>query len=80
MKSKIVGTITATFVRGGISKEKKNPYLQVSDGVEAIFITIPKDIDIDKDTFNSFERGDSMTLEVEVDVFANRVTLVDIKE
>jgi len=78
MNSKIKGRIVCTFVRGGISKEKKNPYLQVSDGVEAIFITIPKTLDIDSDTFSTLERGEQITLDVEVDVFANRTYLVDI--
>jgi len=79
MSIKIAGEVTLTYVNGGISKEKKNPYLQVSDGVEAKFINIPKNID--REAFTEFcserERGDQITVEVEVDPFSGRMTLIN---
>jgi len=77
-KFRVEGSLTATFVRGGISKEKKKPYLQVSDGIAPIFISIPKDMEIDEDTFTRYERGDEIEMTVTVDPFSNRTTLVGL--
>jgi len=78
IESKIIGELTLTFVMGGISKKTKNPYLQVSDGVEAKFVSIPKNADIDENTFVNYSRGDEINLQVEIDPFSGRMTLVSV--
>jgi len=82
MQSKMTGELTLTFVMGGISKESKKPYLQCSDGVEAKFISIPKELqgDVSPETFAQYTRGDLVTLRVEVDPFGGRITLLQIPE
>jgi len=75
-QTKIKGRISAVFVIGGISKEKKRPYLQVSDGIEAQFFNFAKDSSLTADDFKDLERGDQIDLEVEVDPFSKRVTVL----
>ena len=75
MKTKLNGEMTLTFVMGGISKKTKKPYLQVSDGVEAKFISIPKDMEVNEETFAEYERGDEITVDVLIDPFGGRMTL-----
>lgn len=78
MNSILSGEMTLTFVMGGISKKTKKPYLQVSDGVEAKFINIPKGLDIDEETFSEYKRGDQIRLQVDVDPFGGRMTLTSL--
>jgi len=82
MQSKLRGELTLTYVNGGISKESKRPYLQMSDGVEAKFVSIPKAMagDVTPETFARFERGDLITIQCEVDPFASRITLLELPE
>lgn len=79
MKNELHGELTTTFVRGGISKEKKNPYLQISDGIDSKFVTISDEIT--KDEFSSFveqyERGDEITLSVKIDT-SGKITLLSV--
>jgi len=61
------GQVEMTFVMGGISKEKKKPYLQMSNGVEAKFMRLSKKFPVDEDTFSDLEKGDIVALEIETD-------------
>jgi len=75
---KLKGTLEMTYVFGGLSNEKKKPYLQVSNGIEAKFLKLSKDFDVNENTFSSFEKGDIITLEVEFDGVDTVVTgLID---
>ena len=73
------GQVEAIFVMGGLSK-KEQPYLQVSDGIEAQFVRLHPDFKkkITKDTFSSYEKGSSISLEIEATAFG--VTVVDVLE
>jgi hypothetical protein len=77
MNEIIRGKITVTFVSGGIS-QKGNPYLSVSDGVEPKFVSIPESFKITADTFREYERGDEISLEVDVNPFTGRMTLIKL--
>jgi len=65
--NKLQGQVEMTFVMGGLSKEKNKPYLQVSNGIEAKFMRLSKQFDVDADTFSDLEKGDVVTLEIETD-------------
>jgi len=65
--NKLIGTVQMTYVMGGISKEKGRPYLQVSNGIEAKFLKLAKDIQLNEDTFSLFERGDTISVQIETD-------------
>jgi len=79
---KLQGEVTVTFVRGGVSTKTgtPKPYLQVSNGRSEFFITIPKSLEITSQTFENFEEGDSITLEVEVLVGTANVKLLGVVE
>jgi len=74
----IKGTIDAIFVMGGISPKSKNLYLQVSDGISAEFISIPKNSEFPDNIFEKYERGDTITLELSVSPFSKRATLLNV--
>jgi len=76
MNNKLTGVVTLAFVMGGVSNKTKKPYLQVSNGLEAFFVTIGKDVEIDENTFNDLEEGDEITIEVAQKVGSSRVTLI----
>ena len=80
MNTTINGTVTLTFVMGGVSKKTKKLYLQVSDGVEAKFVNFAKDANFSEDIFAEYERGDTINLDIEVDPFSGRMTLIGIAE
>jgi len=75
--TKLQGQVQMTFVMGGLSKEKNKPYLQVSNGIEAKFMRLSRDFDVDKDTFSDFEKGDVVTLEIETDGIESIVVGID---
>jgi len=75
--TKLQGQVQMTFVMGGLSKEKNKPYLQVSNGIEAKFMRLSRDFDVDKDTFSDFEKGDVVTLEIETDGIETIVVGID---
>jgi len=75
--TKLQGQVQMTFVMGGLSKEKNKPYLQVSNGIEAKFMRLSRDFDVDKDTFSDFEKGDIVTLEIETDGIETIVIGID---
>jgi len=79
ISSKLTGDVTFTYVMGGISKKTKNAYLQVSDGVEAKFVQIPKEMNVDEDTFSEYTRGDEINMTIEVDPFSGRMTVLEIQ-
>lgn len=79
MNSTVRGIVTLTFVMGGVSKKTKKLYLQVSDGVEAKFINFAKDSQFPEDAFDQYSRGDTINLDIEVDPFAGRMTVVGIE-
>ena len=64
---KLMGLVEMTFVMGGLSKEKSTPYLQTSNGIEAKFMRLSRAFDVGKNTFSDFEKGDTISLEVETD-------------
>jgi len=82
MADKVIARLDCTFVLAGIAKASKKPYLQVSDGVEAKFVSVPKTIDegLFVEWANDLERGDSISIEVEIDPFRGRMDLVAIPE
>jgi len=65
MQASLDGTVTLTFINGGISKNGK-PYLQVSNGREAFFVRIPKDANVDDSTFSDFSEDEEITLRVSI--------------
>jgi len=75
----IVGIIEAIFVMGGVSAKTKKLYLQVSDGISAEFIAIPKDTDLQDSVFDNYSRGDKITIEVEVSPFSKKATLLSVQ-
>lgn len=77
MQPKLTGQVELIFVRGGLSAKTGNAYLQVSNGRKEFFVNVKK-VEIDDTTFNSFEEGDVITLEVEVTVGSDGVNVVDI--
>lgn len=77
MNPKLTGNVTLIFIRGGVSAKTGNPYLQVSNGRKEFFCNVKK-LEIDESTFNSFEEGDAIDLEVEVTVGSDGVNVVDI--
>lgn len=56
----VEGTIDAVFVMAGISAKSQKPYLQVSDGVEAKFLQLAPEVDIE--SFSDLHRGDIVAL------------------
>jgi len=76
-ENRLEGDVTLTFIMGGISKEKKKPYLKVSNGVKEIFVTIPKGVTISEGQFADYEEGDQIKLRVRQLVGGETVTLVD---
>lgn len=77
MNNTMQGEITLTFIRGGVSA-KGNSYLQVSNGRREFFVNIPKDLDIDEDTFDDFEENDQITIEAKVLAGSDTVTLISL--
>jgi len=71
----IQGEVTLAFVMGGISAKTKKPYIQVSNGLSAFFLTIGKGVEIDENTFSQFREGDEINLIVSQRVGSTRVTL-----
>jgi len=69
-----------TFIRGGLASKTNRPYLQVSNGIEALFITIPKTASVDAETFADYEEGDIINLKVSILPGSPTVTLVDFVE
>ena len=78
MNTKLKGDVVFAYVFGGISNKSNKPYLQVSDGIEAKFVNLSKDLAITPDTFAEYERGDAINLEIEVEPLAGRVTVLSI--
>jgi len=60
-------TVEMIFVMGGISNEKKKPYLQLSNQIEAKFMRIHKDFQVEKDTFSDLEKGETVFVSIETD-------------
>lgn len=75
MNSVLRGEVTLAFVMGGISAKTKRPYLQVSNGLTAFFLTIGKGVEIDENTFSDFQEGDEVNLVVSQRVGSTRITL-----
>jgi len=78
MNPNIEAEVTLAYVMGGISSKTKKPYLQVSNGVEAFFVTIGKGVEIDENTFSDLEEGDEITLQVKQKIGSSRVTLLGV--
>lgn len=76
MNPKLTGTVTLTFINGGVAKSGK-PYLRCSNGRAEIFINLPKNQEFD---FSRFSEDDLITLEVSAMVGSDSVTLVDVIE
>lgn len=72
--NKLQGEVQMTFVMGGMSKEKNKPYLQVSNGIEAKFMRLSKEFDVNEKTFSEYEKGDSIYLNIETDGIETVVT------
>lgn len=73
---------TFTFVRGGISAEKKVPYLLLSNGRKELYVNFPKNVrkEIDDDTFASYSENDEITLVVNILPGSDTVTFVRVLE
>jgi len=70
-------TAKFTFIRGGLSKENK-PYLNVSNGRSAMYITIPKALNVTDETFAQYNEDDEIELKVNVRVGETSVSLVEL--
>lgn len=68
----ITGEVTCQFVRAGKGK-KGNNWVQLSDGIEPKFFTA-----VDLADFEDTERGDTITVEIEVDPFTGRGTVTSV--
>jgi len=75
---KLIGEVTLTFIRGGLASKTGKPYLQCSNGRETFFVTIPKSVTIDADTFADLQEDDQVTLEVEVLVGSPNVKFLSL--
>jgi len=62
MQNYVEGTIEVTYVFSGVSAKTQRPYLQVSDGIEAKFLSLSPDLSIE--TFTGLERGDVVSLRI----------------
>jgi len=73
---------TFTFIRGGISAEKKNPYLQVSNGRKELFVNFDKDFkkQVGPSTFDEYSEGDEISLTVEILPGSDTVKVVGFAE
>jgi len=78
MNNTLKGVIDVLYVFSGKSKGTGNPYVQVSDGLEAHFVSIPKDSKITADSFSGFEKGQQIQIEVETNPLSGRTTLVSV--
>jgi len=76
MNTILQGEVTVAFIMGGISKEKKKPYLQISNGLEKLFLKFDKNVEVNEDTFADLVEGDELTIEVRQRVGSSQVTLV----
>jgi len=71
------GRVAVAFVMAGVSGKTGNPYLQVSNGIEAFFIDIRKqDKDLVKQ-FASLEEGDVIEMVISQRAGAARAKLID---
>jgi hypothetical protein len=77
METTLQGELTLAFVMGGISSKSNKPYLQVSDGVEARFVDV-SNVPVDEDTFADYNRGDEISLTVEVNPFSSKITVLEM--
>jgi len=77
MESKLRGIVVLTFINGGIAKSGR-PYLRCSNGRAEIFVSIPKTMAIDDDTFSEFTEDMPIALEVECTVGSDSVKLLRI--
>lgn len=75
--SKFIAQVDLVFIRGGLTKANK-PYLCVSNGRSEFFINITKSININNETFDSYEEGDHISLEVEILPGSDSLKLVSI--
>jgi len=78
MDAKIEAYTTLTFVRGGVAKNGKK-YLQCSNGRSEFFLNIPKDANIDENTFDNYEEDSLITVKVRLTVGTDSVTYLGIK-
>jgi hypothetical protein len=69
----ITGEINCQYVRSGKGK-KGNLWVQLSDGVEPKFFTT-----LDLADFEDCERGDTITVEMEIDPFTARGTVTSVR-
>lgn len=76
METKLKSTVELAYVIGGISQKSGKPYLQLSDGVEAKFVTLSPELQITTDTFASLERGDTLKVVIEREALADRNPVV----
>lgn len=76
MKPQVL-TQTFVFIMGGVSKAGK-PYLQVSNGRDSFFVSIPKSVSVNEETFAPYATDDEITLKVSVRVGSEGVTLQEV--
>lgn len=75
MNTVLTGSVTLAFVMGGISSKTKRPYLQVSNGLTAFFVTLGKNVVVDESTFSELREGDEIELVVSQRVGSTRVVV-----
>jgi len=62
----LTGTVSLTFIRGGISGKSGKPYLQLSNGRKEFFALIDKSFFVDNETFSDISENDLVDFEVQV--------------
>lgn len=75
-KVTLQGEIEVVYVMGGISSKNNRPYLQVSDGIEAKFLNLSKDID--PTVFAKYDRTDPITLLVETNPLTGSTKVLEV--
>lgn len=75
--NKLQGQVEMTFVMAGLSKEKKRPFIQLSNGIEAKFLRLSKKFHVDDETFSDFEKGEVVVVEIETDGIETEVMGID---
>lgn len=70
-------TATFVFIMGGISKAGK-PYLQVSNGRDTFFLTMPARTNITESTFSDYNPEDEITLKVTTRIGSAGATYNDV--
>jgi len=74
--NKLTGEIEVIYVFSGVSSKNNKPYLQLSNGIEASFVKVDKNIEIER--FKNLEKGETISVQIEAD--GSGITVIGLAE